>query len=211
MTSKAPFYHFKSARLEYYNATDDGDYKYLIEEINLDVASLSGSSPKLLQPRLVDVHNTSEKCVVDKCLLRAVIVNHECINIGIVSLKAIPPELAHHRCTEVHIYIGNKYRGLGYGAEATTWATWYAFQMAGMHRIQVSIPSFNTPATKLFEGLGFAEEGRQRSSIWFNGQWHDNVLYGVLKNEFRDWLETDSRFSYILGDLNNDSLLDGDF
>ncbi|KAI1773218.1 acyl-CoA N-acyltransferase [Hypoxylon cercidicola] len=33
---------------------------------------------------------------------------------------------------------------------------------------------------------GVPEEGRQRDWMWFNGGWHDHVLYGMLEDEWRE-------------------------
>lgn len=58
--------------------------------------------------------------------------------------------------------------------------------MAGLHRIQIIAFSFNDGAMRLYERMGFREEGRQRESMWFNGGWHDTVTYGMLEQEWRE-------------------------
>ncbi|KAI1136467.1 putative GNAT family acetyltransferase [Hypoxylon sp. FL0543] len=105
--------------------------------------------------------------------------------IGIVCLESIPAHLARHRCTELHVDIAEKHRGQGYGSEAISWSLWYAFHMAGLHRVQILAFSFNDGASKLCE-LGFKEEGRQREVVWFNGGWHDCLVYGMLEDDWRN-------------------------
>ncbi|KAI1760168.1 GNAT family acetyltransferase [Hypoxylon sp. FL1150] len=106
--------------------------------------------------------------------------------VGIVCLKSNPPHLAHHRWTDISIDVAREHRGKGYGAEAIRWALWYSFQITGLHRVQLGAFSVNGGAMKLYEKLGFQEEGRQRNWMWFNGGWHDHVLYGMLEDEWWD-------------------------
>ncbi|KAH7037929.1 putative GNAT family acetyltransferase [Microdochium trichocladiopsis] len=106
--------------------------------------------------------------------------------IGIICLKANPPRFAQHRWSEISIDVLAEHRGKGYGAEAIEWSLWYGFRMAGLHRIQIQAFSFNDGACRLYgEKLGFKEEGRQRDHVWFDGGWHDNVIYGMLEDEWR--------------------------
>ncbi|KAJ1335393.1 [ribosomal protein S5]-alanine N-acetyltransferase [Microdochium nivale] len=105
--------------------------------------------------------------------------------VGILCLKSNPPHHVHHRWTDVSIDVHADHRGKGYGGEAIEWALWYAFQMAGLHRVQIQAFAFNEGAIKLYGRLGFREEGRLRDFMWFDGAWHDNVIFGMLEDEWR--------------------------
>ncbi|KAI1409212.1 putative GNAT family acetyltransferase [Hypoxylon sp. FL1857] len=197
MSTTEPFDPFRSERLVYRAVNDTPEDEQFVHSIQKDAEAQSGASYGLLRPESMKASNEFKQHVAEKCLLGAIIclpsptsengdVDVAGEPIGIVCLKSNPPHFAHHRWTDISIDIARKHRGLGYGGEAISWALWYAFQMAGLHRVQLCAFSFNESANRLYKKLGFKEEGRQRESMWFNGGWHDNVTYGMLEDEWRD-------------------------
>lgn len=103
------------------------------------------------------------------------------------SLIMTPPSLeskVDHRSTNFAIFLLEEYRGKGYGAEATKWAMDWAFNYAGVHRIELWSFSFNETAIKLWEKLGFKLEGRKRENVWFQRKWFDTVIYSILEQEW---------------------------
>ncbi|KAI0845399.1 acyl-CoA N-acyltransferase [Daldinia vernicosa] len=194
MPETRPFDPFHSERLIYRAVNDEPADIAFIHSIQRDAEAQSGSSYSLLKPESIKA-STEFKSHIEKCLLGALIClpatrlaekDKETLPIGIVCLKASPPSHAHHRSSDISIDIAKEYRGQGYGGEAIRWALWYGFQMAGLHRISIGTFSFNTGAMRLYERLGFVNEGRHRESMWFNGGWHDHVVYSMLEDE---WLE----------------------
>ncbi|KAI1371259.1 putative GNAT family acetyltransferase [Hypoxylon crocopeplum] len=194
MPATKPFNPFRSERL-IYRAVEDRDDVF-VNAIQADAEAQSGSSYGPLRPESTKASNVFKQHVAEKCLLGALIclprsssgsrnfVPEE--KVGIICLKANPPHIAHHRWTDISIDIAREHRGKGYGSEAIRWGLWYAFQMAGLHRVQLGAFSFNEGALKLYERLGFKEEGRQRDFMWFNGGWHDHVLFSMLEDEWRE-------------------------
>jgi RimJ/RimL family protein N-acetyltransferase len=84
------------------------------------------------------------------------------------------------------IAIGEKdYWGYGYGTEATRLILDYGFQQLNLHRISSSALAFNERSIRLHKKIGFKEEGCQREAIYKNGSFHDHILFGILKNEWR--------------------------
>jgi len=53
--------------------------------------------------------------------------------------------------------------GKGYGGEAILLTLHYAFDELGLHRVWLTMSSFNERAFKLYEKLGFCHEGRPRA------------------------------------------------
>lgn len=104
--------------------------------------------------------------------------------IGILALSAAEPNQHHHRGTRLGIYIVDPYRGKGYGSEAVNWALDWAFRFAGMHRVSLSCYGYNERAQRVYERLGFVKEGMLRDNLWFDRRWHDEVLYGMLEEEW---------------------------
>lgn len=60
----------------------------------------------------------------------------------------------------------------------------YAFNEMGMHRIEASILDYNIFSIKLIKSMGFMEEGVWRKKIFKRGAWHDEIVFGLLCDEF---------------------------
>jgi RimJ/RimL family protein N-acetyltransferase len=76
-------------------------------------------------------------------------------------------------------------RGKGYGAEALTLGTAFAFDDLNLHRLQLSVFSYNERAIRLYQRLGFTHEGTFREFLQRDGQRHDMLLFGLLAHEWR--------------------------
>ena len=37
----------------------------------------------------------------------------------------------------------------------------------------------------MFERLGFVNEGKERESVWYDGEWHDILFLSMLESEWR--------------------------
>lgn len=85
------------------------------------------------------------------------------------------------------IYIGignNSYRGKGIGKEALKLTMEFGFEELNLHRIGLNVLSYNKPALKLYESLGFEKEGTYREFIHRDGKRYDMHLYGILRPEW---------------------------
>jgi len=90
-----------------------------------------------------------------------------------------------HRTAWLAVGIGEpEYRGLGYGHEAMTLALEFAFRELNLHRIQLTVFSYNDRAIALYEKLGFQREGTFREALDRDSQRHDMYLYGLLRREW---------------------------
>ena len=84
-----------------------------------------------------------------------------------------------------HITIGEKdCWGCGYGTEATRLMLDHAFGTLNLHRIGLSVFSFNERAIRSYLSVGFVTEGRAREAIWREGRWWDEVTMSILHS---DW------------------------
>ncbi|NRS17115.1 GNAT family N-acetyltransferase [Brevibacillus sp. HB1.4B] len=102
--------------------------------------------------------------------------------IGITSLIQIDLK---NRNAECIIDIGGKeYWGKGYGREAMKLLLDYAFLEMNLHRVSLRVFSFNEKAIKLYERLGFKQEGVSRQFLFREGKWHDIVHMGILQQEY---------------------------
>ena len=87
----------------------------------------------------------------------------------------------------IYIGIGEKQnRGLGIGTEAFNLTMEFGFEELNLHRIQLTVLSYNTPAIKLYEKLGFKREGVYREFIHRDNKRYDMYLYGILRTEWEN-------------------------
>ena len=83
------------------------------------------------------------------------------------------------------IVVGEKdYWSRGYGTEAACLLINYGFQQLNLHRISSYAFDFNERSIRLHKKLGFREEGRLRQATFKNGQYHDHVLFALLREEW---------------------------
>ncbi|WP_029262164.1 MULTISPECIES: GNAT family N-acetyltransferase [unclassified Microbacterium] len=75
--------------------------------------------------------------------------------------------------------------GHGYGTEATLAVLDYAFDRIGVHRVELDVYSFNPRAQRSYEKAGFRHEGRQRDTLFWDGEWVDSILMAVLSTDER--------------------------
>jgi RimJ/RimL family protein N-acetyltransferase len=60
----------------------------------------------------------------------------------------------------------------------------YAFQELGLNRINAKILSINTASRRSGEKFGYTYEGTLRKAIFRNGEFHDVLLFSMLREEF---------------------------
>lgn len=90
-----------------------------------------------------------------------------------------------HRNSWLTIAIGEPdYRSRGYGSEALALALDFAFRELNLHRIQLTVFSYNAAAIHVYEKLGFQREGVYREFLQRDGQRFDMYLYAILKHEW---------------------------
>jgi RimJ/RimL family protein N-acetyltransferase len=92
---------------------------------------------------------------------------------------------ANHRHAWISIGIGEAdYRGKGYGTDAMRVLVGYAFRELDLHRITLSVYSYNQRAIRCYEKVGFVREVVQRAALYRDGQRFDSIIMGLLRP---DW------------------------
>jgi RimJ/RimL family protein N-acetyltransferase len=85
----------------------------------------------------------------------------------------------------VGIFIGaEKYRNKGYGTEAMGILLDFIFNQVNVNKVMLEVFSFNKRAISSYKKNGFVEEGRLRENVFRNGEYHDEVLMGLLRREY---------------------------
>jgi RimJ/RimL family protein N-acetyltransferase len=75
--------------------------------------------------------------------------------------------------------------GRGYGTEITRLVADYALDVIGLHRLSLTVFTFNPRAHRVYEKCGFVVEGRRRDVLRWDGAWHDELVMGVLATDPR--------------------------
>lgn len=102
--------------------------------------------------------------------------------IGTVNIQDM--DMINRKC-RVPILIGDKQEwNKGYATEARMQALDFVFNERGLERVGALILESNIQSIKMHEKCGFIKEGFLRKSIFKNGEYHNQVLMGLLKEDF---------------------------
>lgn len=97
------------------------------------------------------------------------------------------------RQVEVGITLSRPFQGRGMALEAMTAVLGHLFDQRGKHRVFASVDPRNAPSMALFERVGMREEAHFRESLWFKGEWADDVVFAILESEWRSGRKGESR------------------
>jgi RimJ/RimL family protein N-acetyltransferase len=75
-------------------------------------------------------------------------------------------------------------QGHGYATEAVRAVLDRLFTVQGLHKVSAECDARNVASIRLLERLGFTREGLLRRHTWIKGEWTDDLLYGLLEEDF---------------------------
>jgi RimJ/RimL family protein N-acetyltransferase len=102
--------------------------------------------------------------------------------VGLTTFSALDPD---NGSVLFHITIGERDAwGHGYGTEAAQLMLWLAFERIGLHRVGLTVFSFNERAIRSYEKAGFRVEGRAREAIARDDRFWDEIQMGILRDEW---------------------------
>ena len=110
---------------------------------------------------------------------------------GLVQVRALDPmfETAEWECT-----LAPSVRGSGVFIETARLVCGFAFNVIGAHRIEARVQLQNGRANGALRKLGAVQEGILRRSARRRGDYVDQVLWSVLKDDWTDhWVVTSQR------------------
>jgi [ribosomal protein S5]-alanine N-acetyltransferase len=76
--------------------------------------------------------------------------------------------------------------GRGHATAAVRLALRFAFEVAGLHRVQPAIMPRNVRSRRVVEKCGFRHEGVALRYLKINGAWEDHDLYAMTVEDWRD-------------------------
>lgn len=91
----------------------------------------------------------------------------------------------HHRSAHIGLGLLPSSRGKGYGTDVVAVLCYYGFVVRGLHRLQIETLSDNTAMLRSAERNGFVREGVLRSSAWVMGEFLDQVVLGLLVDDWK--------------------------
>ncbi|MEV7192179.1 GNAT family protein [Streptomyces sp. NPDC093510] len=95
----------------------------------------------------------------------------------------------HNRAAHIGLGLLPSARGKGYGTDVVAVLCHYGFVVRGLHRLQIETLSDNTAMLRSAERNGFVREGVLRSSAWVLGEFLDEVLLGLLAQDWKPGLD----------------------
>ncbi|MFF4585147.1 GNAT family N-acetyltransferase [Streptomyces sp. NPDC001388] len=91
----------------------------------------------------------------------------------------------HNRSAHIGLGLLPSSRGKGYGADVVAVLCHYGFVVRGLQRLQIETLSDNAAMLRSAERNGFVREGVLRSSSWVMGEFLDEVLLGLLVQDYK--------------------------
>jgi [ribosomal protein S5]-alanine N-acetyltransferase len=126
----------------------------------------------------------SAKIVSDGVLFFAICDNVSHLHIGNIKLDFHD---AKANISELGLLIGDKaYWGKGIGEEACRLILDYGFRQERLNKIHLAVYASNPKAKRLYERLGFKEEGCLEDHVLVNDTLYDKYLMAIFK---KDWLK----------------------
>lgn len=88
---------------------------------------------------------------------------------------------------EIFYIISKPFHGMGFATEVSVALTDYAFGELGAERVSAEVVKDNIASLKVLSKTGMLQEGCLRRSFYKGKDYHDLVIFGILKNE---WFNT---------------------
>jgi RimJ/RimL family protein N-acetyltransferase len=85
---------------------------------------------------------------------------------------------------EIGITLAPEFQGKGYATEALSALLTYLFGDLKKHRVFGSVDPRNQSSMRLLERIGMRKEAHFVKSLWFRGEWVDDVVYAMLAEEW---------------------------
>ena len=110
-----------------------------------------------------------------------IVENHQGVNVGGLSLHSRDQK---NGIFGFGIVIDREHRRKGYAQDAIRILLRYGFWERRYQKCNSACVHTNEASIELHQKLGFVEEGRRRRQYFFNGQYYDDVLLGLTREEF---------------------------
>lgn len=90
----------------------------------------------------------------------------------------------YNRSAHIGISLRPAFRGRGLALDTVRVLCEYGFKVRGLHRLAIETLSDNDAMLRTAEHAGFTREGVLRKAAWVTGEFVDEVLFGLLVDEW---------------------------
>ena len=111
----------------------------------------------------------------------AMILKSEGKLIGNVGIRVNDPEQGE---ANIGYELGSAHWGNGYATEAARAIMSFGFESLNLHRVWSWCVAQNIGSARVMEKLGMTREGRLREREFIKSEWHDHLIYAMLR---ADW------------------------
>ncbi|WP_219470745.1 GNAT family N-acetyltransferase [Nonomuraea rhizosphaerae] len=102
--------------------------------------------------------------------------------LGLVSWRKFPTSSISF-CWEMGLIVAPEHRGKGHGTTAQRLLVRYLFDHSPVNRVQAGTEVSNVAEQRALEKAGFTREGVLRGIGFRAGEWHDGVMYSVIRSD----------------------------
>jgi RimJ/RimL family protein N-acetyltransferase len=102
--------------------------------------------------------------------------------IGIFQIRALEPDFG---TAEWGFAVGSTFWGTGVFQDGAELVVDFAFETLGVHRLEARAAAVNGRGNGALRKIGAVQEGVLRKSFLRNGQYHDQVLYAIVDDDWR--------------------------
>lgn len=156
---------------------DDDDHEFLIDLHNDPEVLKNLTHPNPITP---EQHKKWWNQILDdQCQLR-LIFDVDDQRVGFAKFYAIDN---HNKNCVLGADITREFRGKGLSKYMWTLMLDTCFDVIGCHRVSLTTASYNEIGQRVYKQLGFKEEGRLIQSLYRNGQYHDQIMMYLLKDD----------------------------
>lgn len=117
----------------------------------------------------------------DDSMIRLAMENLDGVTVGWVTLHSRDQK---NGTFGFGVAVYGDYRGHGCAIDAVHTLLKYGFWEQRYQKCNSACVHTNEASIRMHEKLGFIEEGRIRRNSFFNGKYHDEVLFGMTREEF---------------------------
>lgn len=109
------------------------------------------------------------------------IENHDGKNVGALNLNSIDER---NGTFSIGMQVDRDHRGKGYGTAAMRILLRYAFFERRLNKYYGHVLEGNIASATMMKKVGCVQEGVRRQMIYTDGKYHDEILFGLTKEEF---------------------------